>query len=106
MRWFVDTSAGWCAVLNLGGACIEGTHPEMLALADALATPGTDYRATETYRCAAHWRDDGRVDVSSPRNSITPTTLDAATAAKLAAEIREDIASAPPPSADSFAEEP
>lgn len=96
-RWFIDASEGWCSVHRLQWASIEGTHAEMLSLAEALSTPGRDYRGGESYRCAAYWREDGRVDVFSPRNSISATQLTREDAAKLAGEIREEIERVPVP---------
>lgn len=76
----------WCAS-RITNADVEGFGSEMLALADAIERgAGASFK-----RCAAITREDGRVALSSPRNSIYSAIVPRERALELAAKIRATV---------------
>ena len=76
---------------RINGADIEGFREEWAAIAEAIERE----ESKSFKRCSAVKRADGRWDLSSPRNSINPTTIGASDALALAAEIRRVLAETP-----------
>lgn len=96
-EWLEPTDYGYSlrASSRLGGADIEGTAEEMLALAAAIE----DGKSESFKRCAARRSAYGYL-MSSPRNSIEPTLITFYEAKELAADIRAKLSKAKEPNAN------
>jgi hypothetical protein len=85
-EWFERTGSNSFSLrtsARIGNADIEGSGAEMKAIARAIK----DRREARFRRCAVRVRDDGNVEMSSPRNSHGPSLVPYARATVLADEI-------------------
>lgn len=94
-----DCGDDWYSVIRepyrqINGASIEGNAEEMLALAEAIESRS----AYSAKRCAVDARTD-RVQLWSPRNSVTESIVSRADAEHLAADIRSRLGALDPSTA-------